>query len=40
MDSGGTKEAQIQSYSPGSANVSSHENHPSVVVVRPYVKLL
>jgi len=37
---GGPKKAQVQSYSPGSANVPSHENCPSVAAMWPYVELL
>ena len=46
MDSAGSKEAQVQSYSPGGATVPSRDVwneikiEPSVAAMRPYVKLL
>jgi len=38
-DSCGPKEAQVQSYSPGDANVPSLANRSSAAAIRPYVKL-
>ena len=44
VDPGGPKEAQVQSYSPGGANVPTtwriRLNRPSVAAMRSYVKLL
>ena len=41
VDSGGPKEAQVQSYSPGGANVPLIPiNRPCAAAMQPYVKLL
>jgi len=40
VDTGGPKETQVQSYSPGGANVGIRLNRPSAAAMRPYVKLL